>query len=237
LDREVDSAIHNAIAVFRSMGASIQDIELPHSRYGIATYYIIAPCEASSNLARYDGIHYGHRASEKQVLADLAADREQSESEQFGTGESALVRLYRQSRAEGFGAEVKRRIMLGTYALSAGYYDAYYLKALKVRRLIRRDFDEAFQNVDVIVGPTAPRPAFQIGEMADDPLKMYLEDLYTVPANLAGIPGVSIPCGYTERRLPIGLQIQAAPFSEDTLLRAAHMYQSATDWHRQRAEL
>ncbi len=225
---EIDKAVREAVKVLESLGASVKQVSLPHSKYAIATYYIIAPCEASSNLARYDGAHYGYRTDEKQMLAELAGE---SKSSRDGEAESPLVRMYRKSRAEGFGAEVKRRVMLGTYALSAGYYDAYYLKALKVRRLIRQDYDAAFKEVDVIVGPTTPSPAFKIGEKVDDPLSMYLEDLYTVSANLAGVCGLSVPCGFTSSILPIGMQLQAPPFEEERLLRAAHMFQQATDWH------
>jgi aspartyl-tRNA(Asn)/glutamyl-tRNA(Gln) amidotransferase subunit A len=207
----------------------------------VATYYIIAPCEASSNLARYDGVHFGYRVSEREMLAELTEERERLVAEGKKAAaeqlDSPLVRLYRKSRTEGFGDEVKRRIMLGTYALSAGYYDAYYLKALKVRRLIRRDYDEAFRDVDLIVGPTTPRPAYQLGEMRGDPLKMYLEDLFTVSANLAGIAGISIPCGFTSGGLPIGLQLQSPPFAESLLLRAAHLFQSVTDWHLRQPEI
>ena len=192
----------------------------------MATYYIIASSEASSNLARYDGIHYGLRTDEKALLAELASA---TSAEQ-----DSLVRLYRKSRAEALGPEVKRRIMLGTYALSAGYYDAYYLKAQKVRHLIRNDYDAVFRQVDLVVGPTTPRPAFPLGELTDDPLAMYLEDLYTVSANLAGLAGVSVPCGFSAAGLPIGLQLQAPPFEEDRLLRAAHMFQQETDWHRRK---
>jgi aspartyl-tRNA(Asn)/glutamyl-tRNA(Gln) amidotransferase subunit A len=238
LDTEIDAAVRAAVQVYESLGAEVKDISLPHSKYGIATYYIIAPSEASSNLARYDGVHYGYRCDEKQMLADLAAERAALAAKKDERGlknlDSALVRMYRQSRAEGFGPEVKRRIMLGAYTLSAGYYDAYYLKALKVRRLIRGDYDAAFNEVDFIVGPTTPNPAFKLGEKTDDPLSMYLEDLYTVTTNLAGIAGISIPCGLTAGGLPIGLQMQARPFDEDRLLRAAHMFQKATDWHTRR---
>jgi aspartyl-tRNA(Asn)/glutamyl-tRNA(Gln) amidotransferase subunit A len=241
LDNEIATAVQEAIKVYEKLGATVRELSMPHSKYGIATYYIIAPCEASSNLARYDGVHYGYRTQEQQMLTSLEAERaalvkagKQKEAEDLDT---PLVRMYRQSRSEGFGPEVKRRIMLGTYALSAGYYDAYYLKALKVRRLIRQDYDEAFKEVDVLVGPCTPTPAYKIGEKLDDPLAMYLEDLYTVTANLAGVGGISIPCGFTKGRLPIGLQIQAAPFAEETMLRAAHLYQQATDWHNRRAKV
>ncbi len=203
LDPEVEAAVRRAVEVYKSLGATIVDISLPHSKYAIAVYYLIACSEASSNLARYDGVHYGHRATEF----------------------SNLVEMYKASRSEGFGDEVKRRIMLGAYALSAGYYDAYYLKALKVRRLIRQDFDAAFQNVDVIASPVNPTPAFKLGEMTADPLKMYLADIYTISANLAGLPGISIPAGMSASGLPIGLQLLAAPFEEEKLLRAARMFE------------
>ncbi len=212
LDPEVETAVRDAIKVFESLGATVKEISLTHSKYAVATYYVIAPSEASSNLARYDGVHFGFRS--------------QLETENG----NSLVEMYRRSRAEGFGPEVKRRIMLGAYALSAGYYDAYYLKALKVRRLIRQDFDAAFEQVDLIAGPVTAEPAFKIGELADDPLSMYLVDLYTVSANLAGLPGISLPCGFSSSGLPIGLQLQAKPLAEETLLRGAHMYQKATDW-------
>jgi aspartyl-tRNA(Asn)/glutamyl-tRNA(Gln) amidotransferase subunit A len=241
LSEEIESAVREAVRVYESLGATVKEISLPNSKYAVATYYVIAPCEASSNLARYDGVHYGHRTDEKVMLAELAAERKELEaaadSQSLKRLDSSLVRMYRLSRSEGFGAEVKRRIMLGTYALSAGYYDAYYLKALKVRRLIRQDFDAAFGEVDVIAGPVTAQPAFKIGEMVDDPLAMYLIDLYTVSANLAGIPGICFPCGFTKSKLPIGLQLMGPPLAEDTLLRAAHMFESATDWHKQRPEL
>lgn len=240
LDAEVEASSRQAIDVFRQLGASVREISLPHSKYGVAAYYIIAPCEASSNLARYDGAHYGHRASEPQMLAELETERKELAAAGDKTGldklDSPLVRMYRQSRTEGFGAEVKRRIMLGAYALSAGYYDAYYVKALRVRRLIRRDYDRAFEEVDLIVGPTTTAPAFRLGEKTNDPLSMYLEDLYTVTANLAGLPAMSMPCGFTSAGLPIGLQLQAPAFEEDRLLRAGHMYQQATDWTSRRCE-
>jgi aspartyl-tRNA(Asn)/glutamyl-tRNA(Gln) amidotransferase subunit A len=215
LDSEVERAVRDAIDVYRRLGATIHDVSLPHSKYGVAAYYLVAPCEASSNLARYDGVHYGYRAAKFDDMIDM----------------------YSRSRAEGFGAEVKRRIMLGTYALSAGYYDAYYLKALKVRRLIRQDFDRAFEEVDIVVGPTSPTAAFKIGEKTDDPLAMYLSDIYTITANLAGIGGISIPCGFTKTGLPIGLQILAPPFEEERLLRAARMFERETDWHSKRPQL
>ena len=206
LDREVEAAIRKSLDVYRSLGAEIVELSLPHSKYAIATYYLIAASEASSNLARFDGVHYGHRAANF----------------------SNLIDMYSASRGEGFGAEVKRRIMLGTYALSAGYYDAYYLKALKVRRLIRRDFDAAFEQCDVLASPIASTPAFRLGDLVNDPLAMYLSDIYTISANLAGIPGLSLPCGLSSSGLPIGLQLLAAPFEEDKLLRAARMFERAT---------
>jgi aspartyl-tRNA(Asn)/glutamyl-tRNA(Gln) amidotransferase subunit A len=241
LDPEVETAVREAVRVYQSLGAKVKEVSLPHGKYGIAAYYLIAPSEASSNLARYDGVHYGHRTDEKRLAADL--DRQRTELIAAGRAaeaerlDSALVLMYRRSRAEGFGAEVKRRIMLGTYALSAGYYDAYYLKALKVRRLIRRDFDDAFSDVDLIVGPVAPTPAFKLGAKVDDPLAMYLVDIYTVSANLAGIAGISIPCGFSSAGLPIGLQLQAPTFGEPLLLRAAHHFQQQTDHHTRRPAL
>jgi aspartyl-tRNA(Asn)/glutamyl-tRNA(Gln) amidotransferase subunit A len=236
LDAEVDAAVREAVKVYESLGATVKWVSLPHGKFGVATYYIIAPCEASSNLARYDGVHYGHRTDEKKMIAELAAERSALEAAgrtaEADALDNPLVRLYRQSRAEGFGPEVKRRIMLGTYALSAGYYDAYYLKALKVRRLIRQDYDAAFQEVDLIAGPVTATTAFKLGEKVDDPLSMYLVDLYTVSANLAGIGGIAFPCAFSKGGLPIGLQLQGPPFAEERLLQAAHMYQQATDHHR-----
>lgn len=211
-DPAIAAAIDSAVAFYKDAGATIVDVDLPHTDYGIPAYYLIATSEASSNLARYDGVHYGHRTASPEDLIDL----------------------YAASRAEGFGDEVKRRIMLGTYALSSGYYDAYYLRAQKVRRLIKQDFDRAFtdQNVDAIVCPTTPHPAWKIGDNADDPLKMYLEDVYTVSANLAGIPGVSIPCATTQASdaappLPIGLQLLGPQFAEARLLRIARQFELA----------
>ena len=235
LASEIESSVREAIQVYEALGATVHDVSFPHAKYAIAAYYIIAPSEASSNLARYDGAHYGYRTDEKAMLAELAEERRRAESPD--QVDSPLVRMYRRTRAEAFGDEVKRRIMLGTYALSAGYYDAYYLKALKVRRLIRKDYDEAFKEVDLIVGPTTPAPAFKVGEKKDEPLSMYLSDVYTVSANLAGIGGMSVPCGFTASGLPIGLQLQAPPLEEERLLRAAHMFQEATDWHMRRPEL
>ncbi|MEX2119806.1 MAG: Asp-tRNA(Asn)/Glu-tRNA(Gln) amidotransferase subunit GatA [Pirellulales bacterium] len=237
LDGEVEQAVREAVRVYESLGAKVKQVSLPHSKYGVAAYYIIAPSEASSNLARYDGVHYGHRTDERALADELAAERQALGPGREDEVDSALVRMYRRSRSEGFGPEVKRRIMLGTYALSAGYYDAYYLKALKVRRLIRQDFDRALAEVDVIAGPVTAAPAFKIGEKSDDPLAMYLVDLYTVSANLAGIGGIALVCGYSSGGLPIGLQLQAAPFEEERLLRAAHMFQQATDWHLRRPKL
>jgi aspartyl-tRNA(Asn)/glutamyl-tRNA(Gln) amidotransferase subunit A len=235
LDTEVEAAVREAVRVYESLGATVKQVSLPHGKYAVATYYIIAPCEASSNLARYDGVHYGHRTNEKEMVAELDAQRRGliKSGDRAGADrlENALIRMYRRSRSEGFGPEVKRRIMLGTYALSAGYYDAYYKKALKVRRLIRQDFDKAFEEVDLIAGPVTPTPAFKLGEKVDDPLAMYLFDLYTVSTNLAGLPGISIPAGFSSIGLPIGLQLQAPPFEEERLLRGAHMFQQATAWH------
>ena len=241
LDAEVDATIREAIKVYESLGAEVKEISLPHSRYAIATYYLIAPSEASSNLARYDGVHYGYRCDLEKMAAELEEERKTLEAagDQAGLDnmDNGLVRMYRKSRAEGFGAEVKRRIMLGTYALSAGYYDAYYLKALKVRRLISEDFDRAFEEVDLVAGPVTPTPAYKIGEKVDDPLSMYLFDLYTASTNLAGIGGISIPCGFSSTGLPIGLHLQAPPFEEERLLRGASMFQRATDWHTKFPEI
>src|SRR4029079_17405312 len=228
LDGEIEAAVREAIKTYQSLGATVKDVSMPNTKYGIATYYIIAPSEASSNLARYDGVHYGYRTDEKAMLAELAAEQKQYEAEQnqkkLADLDTPLIRLYRKTRAEGFGPEVKRRIMLGTYTLSAGYYDAYYLKALKVRRLIRGDYDKAFEQVDFLVGPTTPSPAFKIGEKTDDPLSMYLEDLYTVPTNLAGLAGISIPCGFTKSGLPIRLPMQCPAFYAARLHADAGLY-------------
>ncbi len=241
LDPEVERAVRQAIGVYESLGGIVKEVSLPHSKYAVAVYYVIAPSEASSNLARYDGVHYGYRTDVAAVAEELAAERkklqEAGDTRAIDRMDSSLVRMYRRTRTEGFGAEVKRRVMLGAYALSAGYYDAYYLKALKVRRLIRQDFDAAFEEVDVIAGPVTAAPAFKLGEMVDDPLSMYLVDLYTVSANLAGIPGISIPCGISSSGLPIGLQLQGPALEEERLLRAARMYERETDWHARRPEM
>ncbi len=214
-DGEVQKAIADAIEVYKGVGAEVVEVEMPHLDYAIAAYYVVATAEASSNLARYDGVHYGHRTAEP----------------------SDYIEVYSKSRAEGFGQEVKRRIMLGTYALSSGYYDAYYLKALKVRNLIRGDFTNAFEKCDCVMMPVAPTTAFKIGEKVDDPLKMYLSDIYTIAANLSGIPGISIPCGFDGSNLPIGLQILSPAFCEDKLLRIARMFELATDYHKKRPAL
>ncbi|MEI8217680.1 MAG: Asp-tRNA(Asn)/Glu-tRNA(Gln) amidotransferase subunit GatA [Elusimicrobiota bacterium] len=214
VDREVDTAVKNAIEVFRKLGAEVREISLPHTAYAVAVYYILAPSEASANLARYDGVKYGFRA---------ACDN--------------LLEEYENTRGEGFGGEVKRRIMLGTYALSSGYYDAYYGKAQKVRTLVKQDFDRAFAEVDLIVTPTAPTTAFKIGEKSADPLQMYLSDIFTISCNRAGIPGISMPCGFSGNGLPIGMQMMAAPFAEETILRAGYQYQQQTAWHTKRPPL
>jgi aspartyl-tRNA(Asn)/glutamyl-tRNA(Gln) amidotransferase subunit A len=201
LSFEVKEKVESAIKKLENLGCHIEEISLPHSEYALAVYYLVLPCEASSNLARFDGIRYGYSSKKAKSLLDV----------------------YEESKSEGFGSEPKRRIMLGTYALSSGYYDAYYLKAQKVRALIKKDFDDAFLKVDLIVGPTAPTTAFKIGEKSSDPLSMYLSDIYTVPVNLAGLPGISIPCGNgTQSGLPVGFQIIGRSFDEETVLRAAH---------------
>jgi len=215
LDPEVEMAVQDAIRTLEGLGARSIEISLPHTEYGVAAYYIIAPAEASSNLARYDGVKYGHRN---------------------GSGKT-LMEMYRKSRSKGFGSEVKRRIMLGTYALSAGYYDAYYRKALQVRTLIREDFLQAFKSCQVVVAPVAPTAAFPLGEKVDDPLQMYLSDVFTLPASLAGIPGISIPCGFTTQGLPIGLQVLAPHFEEARALQVAYTFEQNTDFHLRRPPL
>jgi aspartyl-tRNA(Asn)/glutamyl-tRNA(Gln) amidotransferase subunit A len=215
LDPQVADAIGNAIETLKRLGAQTVEVDLPHTEYGVAAYYLIAPSEACSNLARYDGVKYGLR------------DKEPTE----------LLQMYRATRSRGFGPEVQRRILLGTYALSAGYYDAYYKKASQIRTLIMNDFRTAFQSCDVIASPAAPTAATVIGAHADDPLSMYLSDVYTLPANLAGIPGISIPCGLTREGLPVGLQLMAGHFQEEVLIRAAHSFEQATEFHKQRPAL
>jgi len=209
LEPDVQKTMENAIDTYRNLGVEFREISLPTLDYAVAAYYLIATAEASSNLARYDGVHYGHRTKDPKDY----------------------IEVYTKSRAEAFGEEVKRRIMLGTYALSSGYYDAYYLKALKVRNLIRGDFTKAFEKCDCVMMPVAPTTAFKIGEKVNDPLQMYLSDIYTIAANLAGIPGISIPCGFDDKNLPIGLQILTPTFTEDKLLRIARMYESQTNWN------
>lgn len=213
LSSDVAKVVQEAIAHYRKLGAVTVDISLPNTRLSIPVYYVIAPAEASSNLSRYDGVRYGHRASEYTDLLDM----------------------YCKSRAEGFGAEVKRRILIGTYVLSAGYYDAYYLKAQQIRRLIAQDFAEAFKHCDIIMGPSAPGTAFKIGEKADDPVSMYLQDIYTIAVNLAGLPGMSIPAGFANN-LPVGMQIIGNYFDEARMLNVAHAYQRETDWHKRMPE-
>jgi aspartyl-tRNA(Asn)/glutamyl-tRNA(Gln) amidotransferase subunit A len=224
LDPEVKAAVDTATKQLQELGAEVIEISLPHTDYAIAAYYIIATAEASANLARFDGVRYGARV-----------------------GGADPIELYGKTRGAGFGAEVKRRIILGTYVLSSGYYDAYYLRAQKVRTLIRQDFLKAFENVDAIVTPTSPTPAFKIGEKSDDPLQMYLSDIYTISCNLAGIPGISVPCGFTSTidlrlktqnsKLPIGLQLLGKPFGEETILKIAHAYEQATPWHKEKPAL
>jgi aspartyl-tRNA(Asn)/glutamyl-tRNA(Gln) amidotransferase subunit A len=211
VEPETLSRFRQALSALEEAGATVRDVELPHLPHAVATYYLIATAEASSNLARYDGVRYGQRAA----------------------GTSELREMYGRTRDEGFGAEVKRRIILGTFALSSGYYDAYYLRAQKVRTLIRRDFERAFEGCDVVATPTTPTPAFGLGEKTDDPLQMYLADIFTVPANLAGIPGLSLPCGLAQD-LPVGLQLLGRPFDEETLLRCGAAFQKATGHHELR---
>ena len=209
LDENVSGIIDQAIKEYQKLGATIVDISLPNSNLSVPAYYVVAPAECSSNLSRFDGVRYGHRCENPRDLMDL----------------------YKRSRGEGFGAEVQRRIMIGTYVLSAGYYDAYYLKAQKIRRLISDDFRNAFGKVDVIMGPTAPSTAFRLGDKVDDPITMYLSDIYTIAVNLAGLPAVSIPAGFANQ-LPVGLQIIGKYFAEARLLNVAHQYQRVTDWHQ-----
>jgi len=215
MEPSVEKRVREAIRTYENLGAVIVDIALPHTEYAVAAYYIIATAEASSNLARYDGVKYGYRIKD-------AGD---------------LLEMYMKTRDEGFGPEVKRRIMLGTYVLSAGYYDAYYRKAQQVRTLIKGDFDKAFESVDAILTPTSPTAAFRVGEKTQDPLQMYLSDIFTISVNLAGIPGISIPCGFTESGLPVGLQILGKHFDEEKILQAAYAYEQATEWHKKKPDI
>jgi len=212
MDADVEKAMEKSIGLFQQWGATCSEISLAHTDYALAAYYIICTAEASSNLARYDGVRYGHRSGEYKGVVDM----------------------YRKTRTEGFGTEVKRRIMLGTYALSAGYYEAYYKKAAQVRTLVKEDFDKAFKDVDVILTPTSPTPAFRVGEKTEDPLQMYLMDVFTIPVNMAGIPGISIPCGLSREGLPIGLQLLGKHFDEEAIIRAAHTFEQNTDFHLQK---
>jgi aspartyl-tRNA(Asn)/glutamyl-tRNA(Gln) amidotransferase subunit A len=215
IDPEVLAAVQKAISMIEAAGARCVEVTLPHTDYCVAVYYIVATAEASSNLARYDGVKYGYRA-------ENARD---------------LLEMYKKTRSEGFGAEVKRRIMLGTYALSSGYYDAYYKKASQVRARVKEDFDNAFKQCDVILTPTSPTPAFKLGEKTDDPLQMYLSDIYTISANLAGIPGISVPCGFSAQGLPIGVQLLAGHFAEGKLLQVAHAYEQRAAIEKRRPAL
>ncbi|MCX5907132.1 MAG: Asp-tRNA(Asn)/Glu-tRNA(Gln) amidotransferase subunit GatA [Deltaproteobacteria bacterium] len=215
LDPEVEHSVREAIRTLEKLGAKTVEVSLPLSDYALAVYYIIAPAEASSNLARYDGVKYGFRAK----------------------GSHDLMEMYRETRSQGFGTEVKRRIMLGTYVLSAGYYDAYYLKASQVRTLIRQEFAQAFSICDALLMPTAPTPAFKLGEKVDDPLQMYLSDIFTIPCNLAGLPGLSLPCGFSKEGLPIGLQILANHFEEEKIFRVAYTYEQNTEYHRRKPSI
>ncbi|MFK2826045.1 Asp-tRNA(Asn)/Glu-tRNA(Gln) amidotransferase subunit GatA [Bacillus sp. B190/17] len=214
VSEDVRQSVLDALKVLEGLGATWEEVSLPHSKYGLATYYLLSSSEASSNLARFDGIRYGYRAEDAENL----------------------IELYKKTRAEGFGDEVKRRIMLGTFALSSGYYDAYYKKAQQVRTLIKKDFEDVFEKYDVIVGPTTPTPAFKIGENIDDPLTMYANDILTIPVNLAGVPGISVPCGFSDG-MPLGLQIIGKHFDEKTVYRTAHAYEQATNFHQQKPSL
>jgi len=215
IDPEVKAIVEEAIHALKGLGAEHEEVSLPHTEYAVPVYYIIGTAEASSNLARFDGVQYGHRAANTH----------------------GMIQMYKKTRGEGFGEEAKRRILLGTFALSHGYYDAYYLRALKVRTLIKQDFDKVFEHCDCIVTPTTPTPAFKIGEKAQDPLSMYLSDIFTISVNLAGIPAISIPCGFTKNGLPVGLQILARPFHEEMLFKVAHAYEQSTPWHTMRPEV
>jgi aspartyl-tRNA(Asn)/glutamyl-tRNA(Gln) amidotransferase subunit A len=214
MDPEITVAVQHAIKQLQTLGAVPVEVSLPHTEYAIAAYYVLALSEASSNLARYDGVKYGFRAEAEELMA-----------------------MYLKSRSEGFGQEVKRRIMIGTYALSSGYYDAYYKKAQQVRTLIKNDFENVFKNVDIVATPTAPTPAFSLGEKIHDPLQMYLTDIFTLSVNLAGVPGISVPCGFTSEKLPIGLQLIGRHFDEETILKVAHAFEQSTEWHRRKPNL
>jgi aspartyl-tRNA(Asn)/glutamyl-tRNA(Gln) amidotransferase subunit A len=219
IEQDVADAIQEAIEVLKKRGASFSEISLPHTDYSVATYYIIATAEASSNLARYDGVRYGLRCSPKTTRSNM------------------LIDMFEETRHQGFGPEARRRIMLGTYSLSAGYYDAYYLRGQKVRTLIRNDFDAAFRDVDAIITPTSPTTAFKIGERVNNPLAMYLSDVFTISVNLSGLPAISIPCGFSKENLPIGLQIITKPFAEEMLFRVAYTFEQNTPWHKQKAQV
>ncbi|KPK98986.1 MAG: glutamyl-tRNA amidotransferase [Omnitrophica WOR_2 bacterium SM23_72] len=219
LDPEVKKALEESVDRLRTLGVEFKDVGLPHTEFAVPVYYIIATAEASSNLARFDGVQYGFRTKASK------------------TATSGLIEMYKKTRGEGFGEEAKRRIILGTFALSHGYYDAYYLRASKVRTLIKQDFDKVFEECDCILTPTSPTPAFKIGEKIDDPLKMYLSDIYTISANLAGLPAISVPCGFTKKGLPVGLQLLAKAFDEETLFRMAYTYEQNTPWHKMKPKL
>ncbi|MEA3305311.1 MAG: Asp-tRNA(Asn)/Glu-tRNA(Gln) amidotransferase subunit GatA [Candidatus Omnitrophota bacterium] len=215
LNGEVEKTVREAIEIFKGLGVEIKELSLPHTKYAVSTYYIIAPAEVSSNLARFEGVQYGHRAQNAKNIVDM----------------------YSMTRSEGFGEEAKRRLMLGTYVLSSGYYDAYYLRALKVRTKIKEDFDKAFEECDFLLTPTSPTAAFKIGEKLNEPLSMYLSDVYTIPASLAGIPAMSIPCGFTKENLPVGLQLLTGAFREDVIIKAAHAFERNTDFHKRKPSL
>ena len=213
MNKEVKASVLNSLKLLKKLGASVEEVSLPHTDYAVSTYYIIAPAEASSNLARFDGVQYGLRKP------------------------GSLLDMYKETRFEGFGSEAKRRIILGTYVLSSGYYDAYYLKALKVRTKMKEDFDNVFKNFDCVITPTSPEPAFKINEKINDPLSMYLSDIFTIPANLTGIPGISVPCGFTNNNLPIGMQILAKPFDEEMLFKVAYTFEQNSDFHKRMPKL
>lgn len=219
MEKDVELAMREAIENLKKLGATFEDVSLPHTEYAVATYYIVATAEASSNLARFDGVEYGLRAFPEKARR------------------TPLIDMYEETRDKGFGKEAKRRMMLGTYSLSAGYYDAYYLRGQKVRTLIKNDFDKVFSEFDAVISPTAPTTAFKIGEKASDPLSMYLSDIYTISANLAGIPALSLPCGFSKNNLPIGLQIMSKPFNEEMIYRIAYRYEQSTDWHKRKVSL